>query len=371
MTWLDDHRRSEALGADAAVALRQGDELSARALYQLAAQAEQEALAQVERDKPRTRAITAVSAVSLWFKAQLYDKAEQLAYNLLGAGELPEFARFELRSLVQAIWTEDAKRQAGVTFLPGQVYVSVKGGQIVTGGAPLDLVVDKVQTIQSLFYRTIEESKHVPLRRRGLPSREIQESCRPWLFQAPPGSYQFSVAVQEPAQADFFSEGIRPESIAERFIDILRATATGDIAQLAGLVPDEEYRATYLKLARNLAPNGKQFEELAIRSAGSSAPVSLSTDSRRQISAALKATRPTPPSNIEQVSVELRGVLRAVDLNRDYIDVTGDGVNYHVTSVKDALDDVIGPMVNRPVLVHALRSSLGGELQFIDVELDE
>ena len=67
---------------------------------------------------------------------------------------------------------------------------SLKGGEVITGGAPLDLVVEKVQTIQAIFYRTIEFIKDMPLRTRGAPIREIQESCRPWLFQAAPGSYQ-------------------------------------------------------------------------------------------------------------------------------------------------------------------------------------
>lgn len=40
---------------------------------------------------------------------------------------------------------------------------SVKGGEVITGGAPLDLIVEKVQTIQSMFYRTVECIKDLPL----------------------------------------------------------------------------------------------------------------------------------------------------------------------------------------------------------------
>src|SRR5262249_46030363 len=149
--------------------------------------------------KIRTRAITAISAVSLWYKATIFDRAEQLAFSILADQTIPPFARKDLRDLVQAIWTESAKKAANVGFLPGQVFVSVKGGDVITGAAPLDLVLEKVQTIQSMFYRTIEFVKDMPLRPRGAPIREIQESCRPWLFQAAPGSYQFSVAIQQPS----------------------------------------------------------------------------------------------------------------------------------------------------------------------------
>lgn len=61
--------------------------------------------------------------------------------------------------------------------------MSVKGGEVVAGGAPMDLVIEKVQTIQSMFYRTIELIKDMPLRSRGASTSDIQESYRPWLFQ--------------------------------------------------------------------------------------------------------------------------------------------------------------------------------------------
>ena len=67
--------------------------------------------------------------------------------------------------------------------------MSVKGGEVVAGGAPLDLIIDKVQIVQSLFYRTAEHLKSLPLRKKGPPSKDIQEGCRPWLFQSVPGSY--------------------------------------------------------------------------------------------------------------------------------------------------------------------------------------
>lgn len=369
MTWIERHQQSEKLASEALVAYRANDFDRARALYAQAAEAEQKALNDLELGKPRTKGITAVSAVSLWFKAGDFKNAEQLAYLMLSVGDLPEFASLELRTLVQAIWTESSKQQAGVSFLPGQVYVAVKGGEVVTGGAPLDLIVDKVQTIQSMFFRTIEEVKKMPLRTRGAPIREIQEAGRPWLFQAPPGSYQFSVAIQEPAQKDFFG-GIDPSQIAERFLDILRAATSDDPTRLEKLVPDEGYRSTYLKLTRNLAPSGKTFENLEIRSATDSVPVALNPDSRRMINTTLRARTQYPKPEHEEIENTLSGTLRAVDLDKDYIDVAVDGKAEHIVGLKDALDDVIGPMVNRRVIVRVLQR-VGHPAKFVDIELDE
>ena len=288
MTWADFHKASEAAAVEAEQALREGNSVQAALLYAKAAEHEQLALAAVDATKARTRGITAVSAVSLWYKAASYERAEQLAYLILAEHSIPEFARMDLRNLVQAIWTESSKKAANVSFLPGQVFVSVKGGEVITGGAPLDLIVEKVQTIQAMFYRTMEFIRDMPLRPRGGPIREIQESCRPWLFQAAPGSYQFSVAIQEPKQLDFFREDVRPDLVARQFLEILKATSSEDQQQLETLVPKAEYRNVFLKLSRNLAPTGKTFDSIEFRTATGDAPIALTPEARTAINQTLK-----------------------------------------------------------------------------------
>ena len=245
MTWVDLHRASETAATEGEAAFRQGDTSQATALYLKAAELEQRALAVVDASKARTRGITAISAVALWYKGVAYERAEQLAHSMLADPTLPEFARVDLRNLIQAIWTELSKRAANVSFLPGQVFVSVRGGDVITGGAPLDLIVEKVQTIQALFYRTVEFIKDMPLRLRGGPLREIQESCRPWLFQSPPGSYQFSVAIQGDKQLDLFKDDVRPDLVAHQFLEILKATASNDLQELESVVPKAEYRNVF------------------------------------------------------------------------------------------------------------------------------
>lgn len=370
MSWLQWHTKSEHLASKAELAMRRNETSVADGLYRQAADAESQALVALDPSKTRTLGITAVSAASLWFKGKAYQKAEQLCYLMLSREDLPEFAMEQLRNLVQAIWTEHSKQRAGVSFLPGQVYISVKGGEVVTGGAPLDLIVDKVQAIQSIFFRTIEESNGLPLRVRGGPGRELQDACRPWIFQAPPGSYQFSVAIQEPTQLDMFKATVDPNAIAERFLAVLRATVSSDPAQLSLLVPDEGYRSTFLKLARNLAPTGKSFERLEIRSATDNNPVALQPENRKVINAALKSMAKPESNAVGATEVVLHGILRAVNLDKDWIEVSVDGKSHHISGLADALDDVIGPMVNRRVTVRARRGPAQG-YQFGDIELDE
>ena len=183
MSWTVHHRESERLASEADAALRLGDRAAAKDLYAKSAVAEATALTFVGAEKPRTLGITAVSAASLWYHAGNLQEAERAAHGALVLAGLPAFATVELRTLLQSIWNEAAQQDAGLTFVPGQVLISVKGGQVMHGGAPLDLIVEKVQNVQSIFYRTAEYIQSLPLRKKGPPSKDIQERCRPWIFQ--------------------------------------------------------------------------------------------------------------------------------------------------------------------------------------------
>jgi hypothetical protein len=371
VTWLSWHERSERLASDAHTHARLGDHERALSLFAAAAEAESHALEELDVSKVRTVGITTVSAVSLWFKARQFAPAEQLALRWLASVHLPQFAVEQLRNLLQGIWTAQTIGSAGVSFLPGQVFVSVKGGQTVTGGAPLDLIIEKVQTVQALFYRTIEYMKGVPHRKRGAPSIDIQESCKPWLFQAPAGSYQFSVAIQEPLQPDFFKDaGPQPEHVALHFLSILQASSEDPNVQLPELVRSEDYRGTFLKLARNLAPTGKNFSQVEVRAADESQGISLGPENRKAINRVLRPPRTPLAETEEQAAEELHGVLRALNLEKDWLEVLMDGHIVHIDGLSETVDDTIGPMVNRPVIVQAKRKAKGG-WQFVDIESED
>jgi hypothetical protein len=227
------------------------------------------------------------------------------------------------------------------------------------------LVVDKVQTIQSMFYRTIEFLSGASHRRTGPPARELQESCRPWLFQSAPGSYQFSVAIQKPTQADFFKSHIEPEQVAQHFLEIVSASSSESVEALEKVVPDKQYRSTFLKLARNLAPTGKTFDRIEFRASGEGKAVALGAESRDHMNQQLRAI--APPKTPQQPRLELRGILRAVHLDEDWLEVLVEGKAVHVSHLQDAVDDVIGPMVNRSVVVRVVRGR-GRGLKFEDIE---
>ena len=367
MSWADHHAMSERLAADAEAASLRGKLAQARHLYEEAAREEILAFQRLEPTKERTRGIMAVSATSLFYKARDLVGAEGLAHRLLTEEGLPELAIDALRGLLQSIWSEEVRQRAEVSFAPGEVVVSVKGGEVVEGGAPLDLILQKVQTVQSLFFRTAELLRGLPHRRRGLPSRDIQQSVRPWLFQTAPGSYQFAVAIEEPAQTKLFGpEEPSAATLVNEFLRIVRATVDAPDEQLPEIVPDIEYQSTILKLTRSLAPTGRSFSQLDLRGA-TGGTVTLLPETREAVGRIIRS-RPLAPDQGEPE--QIGGVLRALHLDKDWIELTTvDGEAVRINRVGEAVDDVIGPMVNHRVTVQVSR--IGTRRNFIDIEMDE
>ena len=102
MSWIEHHENSERLASQALVAAQEGRRDEARSLYARAADAEESAIADLDRSKARTLGISAVSAASLHYKANELARAEAVAVRWLAFEGLPAFARDQLRLLLQA-----------------------------------------------------------------------------------------------------------------------------------------------------------------------------------------------------------------------------------------------------------------------------
>lgn len=361
MSWSNLHKASTELSFRAAQ-IRAFNRLDAEGLYSQAAKFELKALDEVPLDKIRTRAILSVSAASLLYKGREFERAEQFALQTLN-GMIPDEFRTQLQAILQATWNQSAKLEADRKFLPGEVIISISGGEVVTGGAPLDLIVSKVKTVQSLFYRTVEYLSNMPLRKRGSPIKEIQEYCRPWLFQAPAGSYQFAVAVEGPKQQDMFKTQILPREVTDHFLDIVQASASGAEEQFENLVKDEEYRDAFAKLTRNLSPSGQSAQKIRIYSYDNPKEINLGMDARDRAKSVMPSFREIQS---EPSRDEVTGVLRALDLDRSWLELDINGRHHRITNLETALDDVIGPLVNKEVRVTVLRR--GRRLEFVDIE---
>ena len=362
MSWIKHHENSERLASQAQIAAQEGRRDEAQALYAHAADAEETAIAELDKSKVRTLGISAVSAVSLHYKANRLARADAVAIRCLGFDGLPAFARDQLRLLLQSIWSDQVPDNAGERFASGQVLISMQGGEIVPGGAPLDLIADTVKTVKSIIYRTAELMSGLEHRGLGTPRQNIRESCRPWLLQRVPGSYQFAVAIQKENRPNSSEpELLPPREIVDRFLRILRAGIEDPEESLAEVVPPLDYRHTFLKLTRDLAPDGETCNRLDIRSPAESQAVSLDLDVRRNLERIIGRTAPARRES-------LRGILRALHLDHNWIELTVGNKHLRITSVPKEAGNVLGPLVNKPVIVNV--SVTGGKRKFLSIRPD-
>ncbi|MBW4658377.1 MAG: hypothetical protein KME15_06865 [Drouetiella hepatica Uher 2000/2452] len=391
MSWLVHHTRSEEYASQAEELHRQQDLNRAAGLYRLSAEAEVNALNNLDSSKTRTIGITAVSAASLYFKAQEFLQAKRVAHKWLATELLPPFAVEELEDLLQTIRYEESRAKSGIQFIEGKVLVSVRGGEVLYGAAPLDLVLRKVDQIRNMLYRTTELLLDIPFRTGRPPTQDVKDQCDPWVFQAAPGSYQFEVRVRKPKNFEQLKLSfpgmsdsdakLRVEQITQKFLEVIRATSQDPEGELTEVVPNEEYRGAFLKLTRELAPplTGKSFNEIEIKSISDAEfrPVILVPNTREAIKNVLKKSEPELPELPEYKVTQLRGTLRGLQLDDDWVEIRIDGENQKnqkVYGAKEEIDDVVGPMVNRRVVAEVIERgdrSVEKRYSLRDLQLEE
>jgi hypothetical protein len=96
-------------------------------------------------------------------------------------------------------------------------------------------------------------------------------------------------------------------------------------------------------------------------------PVVLLPDAREIINRTL---RKTGSQNEKTEPVQIHGVLRAVDLNQDWILINTEDGPVQVRQMGEVVDDTIGPFVNHRVVVEAIKAKKG-RLVFKDIQPDE
>jgi len=374
MSWLNYHSQSEQYVSLADAALKKGYIEEAEKYFIEAAKSEEQAISFIDQSKKRTLGITVVSTVALYFKGKELEKAKLVAHGWLSSSKLPEFAIDQLQKILQTIWNEESFKEVGVQFTKETVLFEVSGGMVVPGGAPLDLIHRKVDEVKSLFYRIIEMQLDRPFR-KGPPPSEIQEQFRPWIFQAAPNSYQFAVRIQKPRQLKLFPDKESEiEEITGKFFEVLEASAKESPIELSRIVPNKDYRDTFLRITRNLAPTGKSFDKLEIKSAidKESSPITFIHESRKTMNETLRKMKPKSSEHIKLEEKQLFGILRALHLGKDWLEIvipdTSEAVKIWETG--DVIDDIVGPMVNQKVKVDVLVKP-DGKYIYQDIQSDE
>ena len=330
----DKHREAELLSVEAAEA----------------ADAEKAALATVSAEKLRTRSVLAVSVASLLYKAGRFDEAELGIFSVIGKRFLEPWSERQLRELLQIV-TDERVLAAGKKRYSGEaITLALRGGEIGSGTGPLDLVLEKAGAFRSLLYRVAEWKGDYPLRTRGKPAKELWDLVEARVAEPVPGSYTLEVRLTEPLQSDLFGpQRVQPQDVSDGLFQFLDGVTHGSRESLEQLVPRREYRKALLQLTKAVLPKGRRVKEVGVyRTRKETLESVYLTDSLpRRIREAMP-----PPDEPEGKRRQIRGTLRALHLDKNWLEVvTPDGRHETCDTVHDMLDDIVGPMVNEEVVV--------------------
>ena len=366
------HNQAQALAADASLALKQGDSVLAISLYKKAAELEGLALRQVGEDKPRTQGILSVSYAALLFKANELELAEQSCHRLLADDALSSDTRDKLRALLESIWDQKVIAASKLRYSGSEIFVSLRGGQIGSGTAPLETAIHYLTGMTNLVYRVAEWQGEEPFRSRGKPPASVQALVQARATQPVAGSYRFSIRLVEPDQRSLFGDPLylEPSAVSNHFISVLRSALSNDSSSLKQIVKDSQYRNVLLKLVRNIVPGSTNVREVEITASSDSAQsegILLGNEAGRRIADKLKADQPVV---LGARPVRIEGTLRAVHLDRNWLEIAqANGRHTRFRTKPDEVDELIGPMVNRHVI--ATGNLTKGDPMLLDIELSE
>lgn len=367
------HLRSQSKAIEAYQAMADAKPELARHLYAEAAEQEEIALQEIPRDAKKTYSALALSLAALLYKSAKYDAAESACYKFLADNLIQGHYRGALRDLLDYVRDEQLLSQSGQEYLVPELGFSFKGGEVGFGTAPAEAILSQISGYHSIARRLAESQWGMDFRTAGPPSAKLDSRLSARISQPTSGSYRFRLrfAASQTSLLQAVDERFSTSEIPTKLFDVVRAAASGDIEAVKKLQLSELYRDALLKLVRNVIPDGKVLGsvELVEVKGFNDRAFSLNSSARSRVAEVIRHFSP-PPTEDE---IFLKGVLRAVHLDEQWLGLLSpDGANIRCKTGKNVLDDVVGPMVNRNVIAHVVRSRKKRDtLKLLDIELDD
>jgi hypothetical protein len=364
----ESHLRAQDIAFEAEILEHSGDLERARSKYAEAGSLEVIALRALNPSNLTTYGAIGVSAISLLYKGRRHGEAERVGHHCMLL-KLDNYFKTEIRQLLNLIYDEQQLLERGFEYSAAETEVSLLGGEIGYGTAPIDVVLAKVTGFNLLCRRVAEWSASLPFRRSGPPSAELSRLLNLRVTQPVAGSYKFMVKFAQPVEQRLFEaeHSLVPNRLPQMVGALVRSAATGNVEAFTDM--HDDYRGAVLQLVRNIVPDGKDVEEVRLSSLDLNRhanidAVAILPSAKASVNSVIKNFRPMAYAPAQVIE----GVLRAVHLDQNWLEVdVGDGKLVHISTKDDVLDDVVGPMINKMVAIHCNPSNRRPRM--LDIEL--
>lgn len=360
----DLHRKAMDLTDQAESAKRSGEIGRAQSLFRMAFELERDAAMMLIDDSPQiepTRSILLRSAASLALDCEEYREAERLISIAL-TGEPPEHIAEELRDLMEQVHFERHLKLRGISLESDEVQMVISGRAVGFGYAVGELFVDRLRSVQHIFYRTAERILKRPYRTGGQMEdalRNLMQSC---ISIPRAGSFAVSLRIGRPVDQQQLSLGQLSVGVIDEVMECFELFNRLDIDQLKARMQEEAYFNNFIGLANSIAPDGEEISMVGFTALREGKERSVALTRRHEL-----AIQPVDdlmqashaPSGLEVVEVKGELLLadskkarKHKDTNTALIElIDADNIAYKVIVPVGMMSDIVKPLWGDMVVV--------------------
>ena len=255
------------IAEEAFLAQKRGDLDAAERLFSEALRLEQNAADQLPLSKEAepTRSILYRSAASLAYNSKDYELADRLIARGL-SGFPPKEIEEELKNLYEDVNFMRHLSAKGMTLDPGQWVMTIAGNAISYGGAAAEFFMPRVDSISSLFYRTVERLLKVPYRASGGVSKIIKDAFGLYIKALSPSSFGVAFQIGQPDREGWLfpelqqRKLVEPSEIVDEIMRCFETFESDEPEKLKDQFEDETYYENFVGLAKQIAPDGNNVK---------------------------------------------------------------------------------------------------------------
>ena len=362
-TFNDIHNEAMDLAYYALKARRRGNVDVAQDLFAKALKLEQAALDVMGDVGEPVYSTTYRSAATLALDCNDYRLAEQLASKAL-AGDPPSYLVWQLREVVEQATLRDHLRLDGVELAEDELQMSLAGGKIGHGLAPIDEFLPRADGMDKLFRKVWD---YVNLQAQSeKESSEVPRHTSPQVLISPLRAGSVAVTLKVGSARLSGSPKVGGDAgLIEETLDVIETVATSDVEELATAYPDGAYRRNFVQLVRRIAPDGDKVRQVGFTavSAGKARTFPL-TKTKTQLSEL--SQRSAPATREETITGRLLFVDGMKSGNQSIQIVQADGTKRRVKVPAGKMDSIVRPLWGKRVT--ALYTVQGKTATLVEVE---
>jgi hypothetical protein len=358
------HLKAMDLADEAFQLRRSGEQASATLFFLKALELERAAalLLPPNEEAEPSRSILYRSAASLAYNGEDYTTAERLVAQGL-SGFPPIEIKEELKNLYEDINFKRHLQAHGIVLSDNQWVMTIHGNATSFGGTLVEPLMDRVERVTALFYRTVERLLGIDYRTTGGTAREIKEAYGLYVKAFAPSSFAVSFQIGAPKQQISLFEDQEPRKpveadlVVDELMKCLEIWESEKTEILKERIGNDTYYQNFVGIAKQIAPDGDAVKLVGFKAIrrGEEKPVTLRKN-RKQLR---EPARLSTLSDRAPLTTHLRGVLRFATSpqSKKYGTVhLTDAEGMHIVRVPIAImKDVVQPYYEERVEITAVR----------------